>query len=221
MKRTLHSTLLNLLLVCICAFMSVSATAAEKIHLQGLFSNKAVINIDGQNRVLSIGQTSPEGVTLLSVGQDNATLKFDNVTRKYGMDTEIGTDYQVPKFVEEKYYADDNGMFLVIGTINSLAVRFLVDTGASSISMNKAQAAQLGIDYRLNGEVTGVSTASGYVKAYRVKLKSVSLGKITQKNVEALVIDGRHPGPILLGMSFLGNLKVEKTANSLLIKQRK
>jgi aspartyl protease family protein len=221
MKRTLHSTLLNVLLVCACAFLSVSASAVEKVHLQGLFSNKAVINIDGKNRVLSIGQTSPEGVTLVSIDEDKVTLKFDNVTRQYGMDTEVGMNYKIPESVEETYYADDRGMFLVIGTINSLTVRFLIDTGATTISMNRSQAAQLGIHYRLNGEVTGVSTASGYVKAYRVKLKSVSLGKITQKNVEALVIDGRHPGPILLGMSFLGNLKVEKTANSLVIKQRK
>ncbi len=221
MKHTLHCMLLNVIVVCASAFLTVSAVAATKIHLQGLFSNKAVINIDGKNRVLSIGQTSPEGVTLLSIDQDKATLKFDNVTRQYGMDTEVGMNYEEPKYVEETYYADNDGMFLVIGTINSLTVRFLIDTGASSISMNRSQAAQLGIHYRLNGEVTGVSTASGYVKAYRVILKSVSLGKITQKNVEALVIDGRHPGPILLGMSFLGKLKVEKTANSLLIKQRK
>ena len=221
MKRALHTRLLNVLLVCTCVFLTVSAIAAEKIHLQGLFSNKAVINIDGQNRVLSIGQTSPEGVTLVSIDQDKATVKFDNVTRQYGMDTEVGMNYRIPKFVEETYYADDKGMFLVVGTINSLTVRFLIDTGATTISMNRSQAAQLGIHYRLNGKVTGVSTASGYVKAYRVRLKSVSLGKITQKNVEALVIDGLHPGPVLLGMSFLGNLKVEKTANSLVIKQRK
>lgn len=221
MKRALHCRLLNVLLICTCVFLSVTAIAAKKIHLQGLFSNKAVINIDGQNRVLSIGQTSPEGVTLVSIDQDKATLKFDNVTRQYGMDTEVGMNYRIPKFVEETYYADDKGMFLVIGTINSLTVRFLIDTGATTISMNRSQAAQLGIHYRLNGKVTGVSTASGYVKAYRVRLKSVSLGEIIQKNVEALVIDGRHPGPILLGMSFLGNLKVEKTANTLVIKQRK
>jgi len=221
MKRALRYTFLNILLVCVCEFLSVSATAAEKIHLQGLFSNKAVINIDGTNRVLSAGQTSPEGVTLLSIGQDRVTLKFNNVTRQYAMDTDIGTDYKLPKFVEERYYADDKGMFLVVGTINSLTVHFLIDTGATSITMNRSQATQLGIHYRLNGKAIGVSTASGYVRAYRVTLKSVSLGEIKRTNVDAVVIDGRHPGPILLGMSFLGNLKVEKTANSLLIKQRK
>jgi len=49
----------------------------------------------------------------------------------------------------------------------------------------------------------------------------VTLGKIKLNNVEAMVIDGNHPGPILLGMSFLGSLKVEKSGNTLKIKQRK
>jgi aspartyl protease family protein len=195
--------------------------AAEKIQLQGMFSNKAIINIDGKNRVLSTGQTSPEGVTLIAIDSNGVTLKVNNVTREYHLNTEIGSNYKIPEEVEEKYYANDDGMFEAVGTINSLTVRFLIDTGASSIAMNRTQARQLGIHYRLDGEATGVSTASGYVKAYRVILKSVSLGEIKQKNVEAMVIDGRHPGPILLGMSFLGSLKVEKSGDSLLIKQRK
>jgi len=35
-----------------------------------------------------------------------------------------------------------------------------------------------------------------------------------------MVIDGDHPGPILLGMSFLGNLKVEKSGGVMSIRQR-
>jgi aspartyl protease family protein len=58
------------------------------------------------------------------------------------------------------------------------------------------------------------------VKGYRVRLKSVSLGRIKQRDVDAMVIDGDHPGPILLGMSFLGNLKVEKSGGIMSIRQR-
>jgi predicted aspartyl protease len=35
-----------------------------------------------------------------------------------------------------------------------------------------------------------------------------------------MVIDGDHPGPILLGMSFLGKLKVEKAGDVMKIRQR-
>ena len=99
-------------------------------------------------------------------------------------------------------------------------MRFLLDTGATTVAMNKSQAKQLGVDYRMNGEPIVVSTASDHVKGYRVRLDSVSLGKIKQKNVEAMVIDGNHPGPVLLGMSFLGKLKVENSGGVMKIRQR-
>ncbi len=111
-------------------------------------------------------------------------------------------------------------MYMTVGNINGRSVRFLVDTGASAISMNTEQAKQLGIHYDKTGIPAGVSTASGFVKAYRVRLKSVSVGKITQTNVEAFVIDGNHPGPILLGMSFLGRLSVEHSGNAMTLIQK-
>ena len=65
-----------------------------------------------------------------------------------------------------------------------------------------------------------VSTASGLVNAYSIRLKSVSVGKIKQSNVEAFVIEGNHPGPILLGMTFLGNLNVEHAGNAMTLIQK-
>jgi aspartyl protease family protein len=65
-----------------------------------------------------------------------------------------------------------------------------------------------------------ISTASEHVRGYAVKLTSVSLGGIRQRNVEAMVIDGDHPGPILLGMSFLDKLSVEKDGRTMTLRQR-
>jgi aspartyl protease family protein len=201
--------------------LSSVARAVDIIELQGLFSGKAVINIDGQRRVLAEGETSPEGITLVSVNAENAVLKVDGNTSVYRLGSTVGLSYTRPEDVEEQFFADDRGMFESVGTINGRSVRFLVDTGATTVAMNKSQAKQLGIRYRIDGDPASVSTASGYEKAWRIKLKSVSLGKIKQYNVDAMVIDGKHPGPILLGMSFLDKLKVEKTGNILLLKQRK
>ena len=110
-------------------------------------------------------------------------------------------------------------MYMTIGNINGRSVRFLVDTGASAISMNTEQAKKLGIPYDKIGVPAGVSTASGFANAYRIRLKSVSVGKITQSNVEAFVIDGKHPGPVLLGMTFLGRLNVEHSGNAMTLMQ--
>ena len=221
MRSKYFLTVVKTLLLYICVCTVTAVLAVEKIQLQGMFSGKAVINIDGENRVLAIGQTSPEGVTLIAIATDSVTLKVGDKTGDYRLGTTIGLDYKVTEDVEETVYADSDGMFEAVGTINSRTVRFLVDTGASLVAMNRAQAKQLGIRYRLDGEPARVSTASGYEKAYRIKLKSVTLGKIKKYNVDAMIIDGNHPGPILLGMSFLGDLKVEKAGNSLLIKQRR
>ncbi len=194
--------------------------AAENISVQALFAGKAVLMIDGQRRTLSVGETSPEGVKLVDADSKKATLEIDGKAQNYTPGSVISLNYLQPDLVEETIYANDRNMFLSVGTINGQTVRFLVDTGATTIAMNRAQAKKLGVRYRLDGEQVTASTASGFVRSYAVQLKSVTLGKIRRRNVEAMVIDGNHPGPILLGMSFLGGLKIEKTGNALILTQK-
>ena len=196
------------------------AGAEPAIAVQALFGGKAIVTIDGQRRTLSTGQTSPEGVKLITADSKQAVFEIDGVQRTYEPGGAISLTYARPAHLEEKVYADERGMFRSVGTINGRTVRFLLDTGATTVAMNKSQAKQLGVDYRMTGERVIVSTASQNVRGYRVRLKSVSLGKIRQNNVEAMVIDGDHPGPILLGMSFLGQLKVEKAGGVMKIRQR-
>ena len=214
--RHVFSILLKALII----IASGDVVAASRIEVQALFGGKAMLMIDGQRRTLSIGDTSPEGVKLISADSKQAVLEVDGNAKSYKPGGAISLSYAKPEHLEEKVYADDRGMFRSIGTINGRTVRFLLDTGATTVAMNKSQARQLGVDYRMNGERIVVSTASANVKGYRVRLKSVSLGNIKQRNVEAMVIDGDHPGPILLGMSFLGKLKVEKEGNAMTIRQR-
>ena len=194
--------------------------AEPTIAVQALFGGKAIVMIDGQRRTLARGQTSPEGVKLITADSKQAVFEIDGVQRTYEPGGAISLTYAKPAHVEEKVYADERGMFRSVGTINGRTVRFLLDTGATTVAMNKSQAKQLGVDYRMTGERVIVSTASQNVRGYRVRLKSVSLGRIRQNNVEAMVIDGDHPGPILLGMSFLGNLKVEKSGDVMKIRKR-
>ena len=198
---------------------SAEVPAVSRIEVQALFGGKAVVMIDGQRRTLSIGQTSPEGVKLIDADSKQAVLEVDGKPTTYKPGGAISLSYARPEHHEEQVYADDRGMFHSVGTINGRTVRFLLDTGATTVAMNKSQAKQLGVDYRMNGEPIVVSTASDHVKGYRVRLNSVSLGKIKQQNVEAMVIDGNHPGPVLLGMSFLGKLKVENAGGVMKIRQ--
>ena len=214
--RNIISILLTLAVIAV----SSDVLAVSRIEVQALFGGKAMVMIDGQRRTLSIGQTSPEGVKLIDADSKQAVLAVDGKQKTYKPGGAISLSYAKPEHHEEKIYADDRGMFRSVGTINGRTVRFLLDTGATTVAMNKSQAKQLGVDYRMNGERVVISTASDNVRGYRVRLKSVSLGKIKQRNVEAMVIDGDHPGPILLGMSFLGKLQVEKAGEVMKIRQR-
>ena len=214
MKRSLLAIAVFLLITAKCVW------AGQDIVVQGLFSDKAVVLIDGQRRLIAIGETSPEGVKLISADTAQAVLEIDGKQQSYALGSSVSLNFVKAKSVEEKVFANERGMFMSVGSINGQSVRFLVDTGATTIAMNTRQAKSLGVRYRVEGSAATASTASGYVNAYRVRLKSVSLGKIKRRNVEAMVIDGEHPGPILLGMSFLGDLKVEKAGNALTLKSR-
>jgi aspartyl protease family protein len=211
---------LLLLPVFLTLFQLSDAYAVEELEVQGLFSNKAVLMIDGNRHILAVGETSPEGVKVISANSRGAVLEVDGKQKQYDLGNTVRTTFAKPKSRKEKIFINSGGMYMTFGNINGRSVRFLVDTGASAISMNSEQAKQLGIRYDKVGIPSGVSTASGFVDAYRVRLKSVSVGSITETNVEAFVIDGNHPGPVLLGMTFLGRLNIEHSGNAMTLLQK-
>jgi len=211
-----HLKILFLFLCC----MPVSH-AIEQLEVQGLFSGKAVINIDGKMHVLSIGEISPEGVKVISADSRSAVLEIDGQHKSYQLGNTIHTNFEKPEFVREQIFADVNGMYLTYGNINGHQVRFLVDTGATTVAMSSQKARQLGIAYRLDGAPLKASTASGIAEGWGVTLKSIKVGKIKQTNVPAMVIDGDHPRHILLGMTFLENLKVTKEGDKLVLEEKK
>ena len=208
------------LIACLPLLFLTNAYALEKLEVQGLFSNKAVLMIDGKRHILAVGEISPEGVKVISANSRGAVLEVDGKQKQYNLGNTVSTTFKKRKSQKETIFINSGGMYMTFGNINGRSVRFLVDTGASAISMNTDQAKQLGIRYDKIGVPAGVSTASGFANAYRVRLKSVSVGNIKETNVEAFVIDGKHPGPILLGMTFLGRLSVEHSGNSMTLLQK-
>jgi len=208
------------LLIPVLLFFSSAANAIEKIEIQGLFANKAVVMIDGNRHILAVGQTSPEGVKLISASSRGAVLEVDGKQKQYPLGNTVSTSFTKRKSTKETLYKNSGGMYLTFGSINGRSVRFLVDTGATAVAMNTSQAKQLGIRYDKIGKPAGISTASGFENGWRVRLKTVTVGNITERNVEALVIDGNHPGPILLGMSFLGRLNVEHEGSAMTLRQK-
>lgn len=195
--------------------------AVDKLEVEGLFPGKAVLMIDGNRHVLGIGETSPEGVRVIAADSKSAILEVDGKQEQYFLGNTITTEYTRRPSVKEQIMADGQGMYLAYGSINGHSVRFLVDTGASIIAINSNAAKRMGIQYRLDGKPTTANTASGVAKAWEVKLKSVKVGQLKQRNVPALVIDGPHPLNVLLGMTFLERLKVQKENGTMILEQKR
>jgi aspartyl protease family protein len=198
---------------------SQSLFAIDKVEVQGLFSNKAVLLIDGQRHILKVGDTSPEGVKVVSANSRGAVLEIDGKQQEYKLGNTVSTEFKRPDTIKESVYRNSSGMYLATGLINGRSVRFLVDTGATTIAMNSQHARQLGIRYELVGKPVTVTTASGVEKAYKLYLKNVRLGRIVEDNVEAVVLEGSHPATILLGMSFLKRLNVKQDDSAMVLVQ--
>lgn len=111
-----------------------------------------------------------------------------------------------------------NGHFWANARVNNGRVYFLVDTGASTVALTLNDAKKSGIKTRDLVYNVPISTAGGRNYAASVKLKSVSIGGITIRDVEAMVVpDGLTTS--LLGMSYLGELqKVEATRDTLFLR---
>ena len=102
-------------------------------------------------------------------------------------------------------YADRSGHFRGEGAINGLPVKYLVDTGASYLSIPESMAAQLGLAQQRKQRVV-LETAAGKVQAYKVIISRVRFVGIEQRNVAAVVVP-RLEQP-LLGMNFLKRLSI-------------
>lgn len=200
--------------------MAASPTAlALDIVVKGLFSNQAVVSIDGKQRILKKGKTSPEGVKLVSSDSRGAVLEIDGKQKRYALGQHIGSGFTKDAQPEVTIYKTNN-MFTAVGSINNFPVTFLVDTGASQVAMGRGHAKRYGINYQLNGEPTAVNTASGVKRAWAVKIDKVKVGDITLRNVDGMVVDGPGPGGVLLGMSFLGRLEMSHDGDAMKLKKK-
>jgi len=202
-------------------FLSMNVFAVDKITINGLFSGKAVVTIDGKQRLLKVGKASPEGVLLISANSREAVIEIDGEQNTYTLGTHIGSSFKKPARGKTVTIAPDRGeMYEVNGSINEFQVNFLVDTGATFISMNSNHARRIGIDYRMEGRESLAETASGLSKIYIVNLKTVMVGGITIHDVNAAVHDGDFPRTILLGNTFLSRVKMIREGKMLLLEEK-
>ena len=108
------------------------------------------------------------------------------------------------------------GHYISSGTINSIEVVFLLDTGASDIAIPEPVADKIGLS---RGHAIVIKTANGNVKAYRTRLDSVAIGDIRLYDLNATILTNMTGQEILLGMNFLKHFEIVQKGRSLTIRQ--
>ena len=124
-----------LLTLCICMLLATAALAGPSVRVLALFPGKAMLEIDGQRKVLAAGTSGPGGVRLVSADPKSAVIEIDGRREELRLGSAVSASYAPRQRHEVRIVKDSRGSYFVDGLINGQSVRFLVDTGASSIAM--------------------------------------------------------------------------------------
>lgn len=114
---------------------------------------------------------------------------------------------------------EGDGHYWADAEVDGTHVRFMVDTGASTVALTYDDARRIGLDPDRLDYSWRIRTAGGEVFGASVRLNLVRIGGVEVRNVEAMVLrDGLSQS--LLGMTFLSQLdSYEFRRTSLILRQ--
>lgn len=182
-----------------------------EIEVLALLPNAVMLKVNGEEVLLNAGDTTNSGLGVNWVSADQVEVQFWDETRRMGLSEKISSNFAKPSRSVASILIDNNGQYLVDGSINNKPVTLLVDTGANIMAMSSEVAKRLALDYK-SGASMFVNTSSGIVKSYKVNLDRVQVGNIVLEKIDATVIPGKFPQKILLGMSFLEKVEMSEQA---------
>jgi aspartyl protease family protein len=204
---------------CLALVVACGDVFAQNVSFNGSMGDKALLVVDGQPRMLAVG-ASAQGVKLLGLGADEARVEVGGrtLTLRQGSPVNLGRSGAVAGGNEIVLSAGLGGHFFASGSINGKAARFVVDTGATAVSIGRADADRMGLDY-LHGQQIALSTANGVVPGYAVLLNSVRIGDVDTYNVPAVVV----PAPmdtVLLGNTFLSRFQMKRDNDTMRLERK-
>jgi aspartyl protease family protein len=178
--------------------------------LAGRMGDRALLVIDGKPYTLAVGATVAN-VRLLRWNGDEAELSHQGNS----LSLRIGTPVQLVGGASNESAsreivipASSGGHFMASGSINGKSAQFMVDTGATLVSVGKADAERLGLD--LSAARQGVTqTANGPVPVQIIVLPRLRVGNVEVSNVGAAVMPSSMPH-VLLGNSFLSRFQMRR-----------
>ncbi|MFN8936179.1 MAG: TIGR02281 family clan AA aspartic protease [Pseudomonadota bacterium] len=187
--------------------------------LAGRMGDKALLVVDGRTQVVAPGQ-SVAGLRVL--GWEGEALRVERggqpMLLRPGAAPSVGPAASAPQGREVVIPAGSGGHFVVAGSINGRATRFLVDTGATSVALSRAEADRIGLD--TSGAPVGLaSTAGGVVQVQQVTLARLRLGEVELVNVPAVVTPTPMPY-VLLGHSALSRMRMQRETDVMRLQLR-
>lgn len=205
------------------AWSQASAQPPHSVALAGILGNKALLVIDGGTpKAVEAGSTHQQ-VQVLSVQNGEAQVRIAGQphTLRLGESPVSVGGNQLPTSNTGRIVlmADARGHFMTRGMINGKGTRFLVDTGATTVSLGQGEARKLGIDYS-KGRPVRMGTANGVAQGWHLKLASVRISDVELRNIDAVVTSTDMPF-VLLGNSFLNNFHMSRVGPQLTLDRAK
>ena len=202
-----------------CALAAATASA-QTVSLGGSLGSNALLVIDGKPRNVAVGSTV-QGVRLVSVTGNDAVVEVGGkrvALQLGGAQVNLGGVQSEGSGKQIVITSESGGHFVTSGSINGKSVRFMVDTGATSVAMSQVEAERIGLDYK-SGQRGFTSTANGPVPAYRANLASVRIGDVMVYNVDAIVLPAPMPY-VLLGSSYLTRFQMRRENDRMTLDKR-
>lgn len=208
------------LTVALALALAATGASAQSVSLAGSLGRTALLVIDGKTRNVAVG-ASVEGVKVLSVNAHDAVVEMQGrrVTLVLGgAQVNLGGQATEGTGATIVLTAGSGGHFVTDGSINGKTVRFVVDTGATSVAIGEAEADRIGLDWK-KGRKGYTMTANGVVPMYAVSLARVRVGDVQVHDVEAHVLPAALP-VVLLGNSFLSRFQMRRENDRMTLERR-
>lgn len=201
---------------------AVPAARAQSVSMTGSMGSKALLVVNGSApKAVAAGDTF-QGVKVVSVGGGQAVVEVGGKR----MTVEIGGAPVAFKGAGGSgaggriiLAESGGGHYVTEGQINGGTVRFVVDTGATMVSLGRSDAERIGIKFQ-EGKPVWMSTANGPAQGWQITLDSVRIQEVTINGVEAVVMPQSMGGMVLLGNSFLSRFKLLREGQTLTLEKR-